>query len=719
MLALLAAAVFAAAPAPVPTDGKPVLTVLYFDNQTGQTDLDVLRKGLADMIITDLVAWDGVRVVERERLESVIAELKLQRGAAFDQATVVKLGRFLGAQYTLTGTLVTATPGLSIVANLRKAETAEIVASASVHGPQDKVFDLEQELVDKITAGIDLKVKNLAARRKAKVPDLASLVAYSVALDLTDQGRLDEASKAIQALVSKQPAFLMARERKTEILKKLDEVAKRRLDMATESVLELGRRADAALKDPKPFDTLDEKGQKERLGMRVIKGRVIARVLKQYLSWRKEHLRIPLKGKEAQAMLVMRGWVDNQRALVVEYEAYQRLNKFPSSSLDPTPETVNLMRDGHLGDVAVHDPFEDLVRFVTEGRLSDSDSAYRVAPTFGDLDPKELKAVMAELDERIQRALAAYLKVDEAGKQRAEHDACELLERKAESLLAYGKTEEAIAEYQRLLDAFPNGHSATNIEKKIKQLIGAEYEYSQANRERWVKAMKEGCADDMDLRVGTGVVLSDRLKHQGLAALASHAAELEKACKRTPRNHDAMAGVYRDLAMEAAFHEDCAAYQHWFTQYAEAGGSVGDMMGYAKNHTPWCELGDVTKKVMWMYGKLDKNWSFEFDRHLVSILAYDGKRLTLNAGKEAVPESFSLYLDADAKGEFTVCHLAQWHRAGERDALEGKCTVQITRLASQKFEYDEGSFTATFEIKEPGYVRKMEMTDAKFRLRRE
>lgn len=718
--ALLAAVVLAAGPAAAPAPGgKPVLTVLYFDNQTGQGDLEVLRKGLADMIITDLVAWDGVAVVEREKLEAVMAELKLQRTAAFDQATAVKVGRFLGAQYVLTGSMISVSPELKIVARLSKAETSELVAGASVRGPQEKLFDLEQELVDQITAGIDLKVKNLAARRKAKVPDLASLVAYSVALDLTDQGRLDEAGKAIQALVSRQPSFLMARERKDDILKRLKEVEKRRADMATESVLELGRRADAALKDAKPFDSLDVKAQKDRLAMRVIKGKVIARVLKQYLSWRRERLRIALKGKEAQAMLVLRGWLENQRALVVEHGAYLRLNKYPSSSLDPSPEIVNLMRDGHLGDVACHDPFEDLVRFVAEGRLHDSDSYYEVAPAFGDLDPKELKAVMGELDERIQRALAAYLKVDEAGKQRAESDASELLELKAEALLSYGKTDEAIAEFQRLLDAFPNGRQAPWTEKRIKQLIGAEHDHTYDERERWAKALKDGCADDMDLRVGADRALADRLKHEGLAALKNHADQLEKACRRTPRNYGAIAGVYKDLAMEAAFHEDCEAYRHWFAEYVESGGSVSDMMGYAKNWTPWCELGDVVKGVVWMDGKLDRDWSFEFDRHLVSVLAQGGKRLTISAGKEAVPESFSLYLDADEKGAFTVCHLAQWHRADERNALEGKCTVHLTKLASQKFEYDEGTFSATFEIQEPGYVRKMEMSDAKFRVRRE
>src|SRR5687768_15944449 len=80
---------------------RPVVSVLYFENSTGDASLDVLRKGLADMIITDLVAWDGVTVVERARLEAVLSELKLQQSKVIDRTTAVKVGKVIGAQYAI------------------------------------------------------------------------------------------------------------------------------------------------------------------------------------------------------------------------------------------------------------------------------------------------------------------------------------------------------------------------------------------------------------------------------------------------------------------------------------------------------------------------------------------------------------------------------------------------------------------------------------------
>ena len=73
------------------------VAILYFDNNTKDGDLDLLRKGMADMLITDLSGVDGMTVVEREKLEALLAELKLQRSKYFDAKTAVKLGRGAGA----------------------------------------------------------------------------------------------------------------------------------------------------------------------------------------------------------------------------------------------------------------------------------------------------------------------------------------------------------------------------------------------------------------------------------------------------------------------------------------------------------------------------------------------------------------------------------------------------------------------------------------------
>jgi TolB-like protein len=75
------AALVAAGLAPRPARAAPAVTVAvsYFDNTSGQAELEPLRKGFADMLITDLAAADDLVLVERARLEAALRELRLQK----------------------------------------------------------------------------------------------------------------------------------------------------------------------------------------------------------------------------------------------------------------------------------------------------------------------------------------------------------------------------------------------------------------------------------------------------------------------------------------------------------------------------------------------------------------------------------------------------------------------------------------------------------------
>src|SRR4051812_38336244 len=90
------------------------IAVSYFDNTSNDAALDPLRKGLADMLITDLSNVTSLRIVEREKLESLLKEIKLGRTAYFDPKTAQRLGKGLGAEYVLTGSYLLLADDLRI-----------------------------------------------------------------------------------------------------------------------------------------------------------------------------------------------------------------------------------------------------------------------------------------------------------------------------------------------------------------------------------------------------------------------------------------------------------------------------------------------------------------------------------------------------------------------------------------------------------------------------
>src|SRR5690349_25088846 len=99
--AVMAAPIIAAAQA-----NSPVVAVLYFDNNSfgkDRGDYDGLGKGIADLLINDMASNPSMRLVERDRIQSILQEQSLVQSKSIDPETAVKLGKLLGAQYMITG----------------------------------------------------------------------------------------------------------------------------------------------------------------------------------------------------------------------------------------------------------------------------------------------------------------------------------------------------------------------------------------------------------------------------------------------------------------------------------------------------------------------------------------------------------------------------------------------------------------------------------------
>ena len=110
-------------------DGRPVtLWVMDFETlgyglQEGENRL--LRAGLTHALLKN----KGLRLVERDLLEHLLAELKLGTSRLAEQHTALSLGRLLAARLILTGQLVHAGPHTQVNLRLIETETGEIRAA--------------------------------------------------------------------------------------------------------------------------------------------------------------------------------------------------------------------------------------------------------------------------------------------------------------------------------------------------------------------------------------------------------------------------------------------------------------------------------------------------------------------------------------------------------------------------------------------------------------
>ena len=76
--------------------------------------------------------------------------------ALFDSTTAVKAGKMVGAEYVVVGAFAAVDPQMRIDTRIVRVATGEIVKTAQVTGSQDKFFDLEKSLADRLIDGLGI-----------------------------------------------------------------------------------------------------------------------------------------------------------------------------------------------------------------------------------------------------------------------------------------------------------------------------------------------------------------------------------------------------------------------------------------------------------------------------------------------------------------------------------------------------------------------------------
>jgi TolB-like protein len=190
---------------------KPRVAVLYFDINSTDPEHQVLKKGLAEMLITDIANDPAITVIERSRLEEVLAELKLQQSDKIDPGTAQKMGKLLGAHYLVWGSLTMQKGTGRLDAKVVEVLTGKITAAA-VPLKDGELFDAELKVAEKlngILAKSEARDPPPAPKKQGRL-SVDNAVKYSQALDAIDKKDKKGAKEKLEAVVKAQPDFLLA-----------------------------------------------------------------------------------------------------------------------------------------------------------------------------------------------------------------------------------------------------------------------------------------------------------------------------------------------------------------------------------------------------------------------------------------------------------------------------------------------------------------------------
>ncbi len=187
------------------------VAVVPFDNG-GPADMDGLSVGLQSMVTTDLSVAEDVTVVERARLQDLLAEMDLAKKGVLDPSTAVELGKVAGATHVVAGSFTVVGDTMRLDARLAEVATGHIAVAAEQSGERDAFFELEKALVKSLLAelGAELSPKERAAVGRLHTADFDQLKRFGEGIALYDAERYAEAIAVLEEVTRADADFKLA-----------------------------------------------------------------------------------------------------------------------------------------------------------------------------------------------------------------------------------------------------------------------------------------------------------------------------------------------------------------------------------------------------------------------------------------------------------------------------------------------------------------------------
>jgi len=198
--------------------GDPRTVAVTYYRNLGSPQLAPLQKGLTALLISDISQVKDLKVVERDRLQALLEEIKLGSTGMVDQTTAPKVGRLLGAGKIATGSYMeTEKAQIRADSVLVESTTAQMLGAQGTTGTLQKFYELEKGLALAILRDLGYDEPRLRSAgvldtvRRPQTTSLPALTAFSNGLDAKDRGAYGTARAQFQQALRNDPNFALAR----------------------------------------------------------------------------------------------------------------------------------------------------------------------------------------------------------------------------------------------------------------------------------------------------------------------------------------------------------------------------------------------------------------------------------------------------------------------------------------------------------------------------
>jgi len=172
-----------------------------------------LGAGVTQLVTTDLGQVSRLTLVERERIQALLAELALSADGHVDSATALRSGRLLRAEWVVAGLVRQVEDGVQLEATVFRTRDAAVQASGRRDDRLADLFDIESDLVLDLVdqLGVTMSPAERRAMSERPTSDLQAFLAFSEGLRAQQRGDYRTAGGLFTLAAGRDPAFGMAR----------------------------------------------------------------------------------------------------------------------------------------------------------------------------------------------------------------------------------------------------------------------------------------------------------------------------------------------------------------------------------------------------------------------------------------------------------------------------------------------------------------------------
>ena len=180
----------------------------------GDSSLQPLSRGLAELVLSDLAMVRSLRLLERIQVGALLDELKLSESGRADASTAARVGRLLRAERMVQGVAaITQNGPVRMSATVVRGD-GSVRSGAQANGTFKQLLDLEKQLVFGLTSELGIQLTEAERQRilRQGPKNLAAFLAYSKGLEALDRGDYRAAAAAFAQAVRADPSFQQAQQ---------------------------------------------------------------------------------------------------------------------------------------------------------------------------------------------------------------------------------------------------------------------------------------------------------------------------------------------------------------------------------------------------------------------------------------------------------------------------------------------------------------------------